>query len=126
MPLKVHFPRLPAADTLDALRALVPDTVELTAGPATPLPSDCDILVTGTVKPEYLAASPRLRAVIVPYAGVPVETQELLRAYPHITLHNLHFNDIPTAEMALALMLAASKYVAALDHRLRQGNWRLG
>ena len=76
------------------------------------------------MKPEHLAASPNLRAVIVPFAGVPVETQDLLRQHPNIALHNLHFNDVPTAEMALALLLAASKHLSALDRRLRQGDWR--
>ena len=123
MTLRVHFPKPPSPQTIDELRPLVPSTVVLSAGPDAEQPPDCDILVTGAVKPEHLAASPHLSAVIVPFAGVPVETQELLRAHPAIALHNLHFNDVPTAEMALALMMAASKHLAALDRRLRQGNW---
>jgi phosphoglycerate dehydrogenase-like enzyme len=124
MTLKVHFPKVPAKGTLDELLPLLPPTIEVTAGPETPQPADCDILITGFVKPEHLAASAALRAVIVPFAGVPVETQTLLRQHPQVALHNLHFNDIPTAEMALALLFAASKYLVPLDRQLRSGDWR--
>lgn len=124
MTLKVHFPKAPARDTLAELLPLLPPTVEVTTGPEQPQPVDCEILVAGTVTPEQLAVSPGLRAVIVPFAGVPVETQQLLRAYPAISLHNLHFNDIPTAEMALALLFAASKHLVPLDRQFRLGDWR--
>jgi phosphoglycerate dehydrogenase-like enzyme len=124
MTLKVHFPTLPMPNTLDELYPLLPPTIEVSAGPAARQPADCHILVSGAVTPEQLAASPQVRAVIVPYAGVPFETQALLRERPGVALHNLHFNDIPTAEMAVALLLAASKHVVQLDRRLRQGNWQ--
>lgn len=124
MTLIVYFPTLPMPNTLDELRPLLPPTIQVSAGPAAAPPADCDILVAGVVKPEQFAASPHLRAVIVPYAGVSFETQALLREHPGVSLHNLHFNDIPTAEMAVALLLAASKHVVQLDRRLRQGNWQ--
>ncbi len=124
MPLKVYFPKPPMPNTLDELRPLLPASIVVSAGPDAPQPPDCDILVTGSVEPEHIAASPTLRAVIVPFAGVPFDTQTLLRQHPAIALHNLHFNAIPTAEMALALLLAASKHVVQLDSRLRQGNWQ--
>ena len=123
MTLKVHFPTLPMPNTLDELRPLLTLAVEVSAGPDAPQPADCDILVGGSITADQLAASPHLRAVIVPFAGVPFDTQNLLRDYPGIELHNLHFNDIPTAEMALALLLAVSKHVVQLDSRLRRGNW---
>ena len=124
MTLKVHFPKPPAARTLDELLPLLPPTVEVSAGPETPQPVDCHILVAGTVTEAQLADSPQLRAVIVPFAGVPVETQQLLRQHPAIALHNLHFNDIPTAEMALTLLFAAAKYLVPLDNQFRRGDWR--
>lgn len=124
MPLTVYFPALPMPDTLDELRPLVRPTVRLVAGPADEQPEETDILVGGSVTAEHLARSPRLRAVIVPFAGVPFPTQALLREYPHVTLHNLHFNSVSTAEMGLTLLLAASKHLAELDHRIRQGDWQ--
>jgi phosphoglycerate dehydrogenase-like enzyme len=124
MSLTVFFPTLPMPNTLDELRPLLPPDVRLLAGPADEQPMDTDIIVGGTVSEEHLARSPRLRAVIVPFAGVPFPTQTLLRQHAGVTLHNLHFNAVSTAEMALALLLAAAKHVAELDHRIRQGNWQ--
>ena len=91
---------------------------ELAAGCA-----DCDILVHGFPQRAWLEACPGLRAVIVPFAGVPAETQALLREFPQIDLHNLHYNDAPTAEFAVALMLAAAKLIVPLDQALRRGDW---
>ncbi len=123
MTLTVYFPSLPMPNTLDELRPLVPADVRLYAAPADEQPVAADVIVGGAVTEEQLARSPHLRAVIVPFAGIPFPTQALLRRYPAITLHNLHFNAISTAEMAFALLLAAAKHVAELDHRIRQGNW---
>ncbi len=124
MTLNVHLPTLPAPDTLDKLRPLLRADVRLSRGPVAEQPADTDILVAGAVTAEQLAASPGLRAVIVPFAGIPFGTQELLREHPNIDLHNLHFNDVSTGEMALALLLAAARHVAEFDRRLRRGDWR--
>ena len=124
MTLLVHFPTLPAPDTLDALRPLLAGSVQLSSGPLEEQPVETNILVTGAASAEHLARSPHLSAVIVPFAGIPTATQELLRQHPGVALHNLHFNDVSTAEMALALLLAAAKHVPELDRRIRQGDWR--
>jgi phosphoglycerate dehydrogenase-like enzyme len=105
------------------LRALLPPQIHVTAAPDAQ-PRDCHILVHGAVKAEWLNASPDLRAVIVPYAGVSPEMQTLLQQYPQIALHNLHYNDVATAEFALALLFAAAKWIVPLDRLLRQGDWR--
>ncbi|MFO7631311.1 MAG: NAD(P)-dependent oxidoreductase [Caldilinea sp.] len=122
--LNVHIPPSDLAERADALRSLVPANVRITAAPDDPQPADCHILVNGSVKPEWIEASPDLRAVIVPYAGISPEMQTLLQRHPQVTLHNLHYNDIATAEFALALLFAAAKFVAPLDRLLRQGDWR--
>ncbi len=122
--LHVHIPPSDLVKRVDALRALVPPNVRITAGPDQPQPADCHILVNGSVKPEWIEASPNLQAVIVPYAGISPEMQTLLQGHPQVTLHNLHYNDIATAEFALALLFAAAKFVVPLDRLLRQGDWR--
>ncbi len=71
-----------------------------------------------------MTASPNLRAVVVPFAGVPAPTCELVARYPQISLHNLHYNVVPTAEMALTLLLSAAKFVVPIDRELRNGDWR--
>ena len=74
--------------------------------------------------PESLDPWPQLRAVVIPYAGVPKRTRELVAAHPGVTLHNLHHNAVPTAETAFALMLAAAKSVVPIDRALRRADWR--
>jgi phosphoglycerate dehydrogenase-like enzyme len=89
-----------------------------------PAPPDSDILIEGRPTRADLEASPRLRAVIVPFAGVPRETLDLLRGIPRVTLHNLHHNAPDTAEAAFALLLAAAKRVVPMDRSLRRHDWR--
>lgn len=122
--LNVHIPLSDLVKRVESLRALVPPNVRITAAPDEPQPADCHILVNGSVKPEWIEASPDLRAVIVPYAGISPELQALLQRHPQIALHNLHYNDIATAEFALALLFATAKFVVPLDRLLRQGDWR--
>jgi phosphoglycerate dehydrogenase-like enzyme len=47
-----------------------------------------------------------------------------MREYPDIALHNLHHNALPVAEQAIALLLAASKFLIPMDRSLRSGDWR--
>ena len=122
--LNVYIPPSDLSKHADALRALLPPNVRLSAGPDDPQPAGCHILVHGSVKAEWLDASPDLRAVIVPYAGIAPELQTLLLRHPQISLHNLHHNDIATAEFALALLFAATKFIVPLDRLLRKGDWR--
>ena len=123
MPVKVHVITRIGPPDLDTLRKLLPPTVEFTAGDDVPDPSDFHILITGFPTKAQIEASPNLRAVIAPFAGAPRETIELLREYPHISLHSTHYNVAPTAEMAIGLMLAAAKSMIPLDRDLRRHDW---
>ena len=82
------------------------------------------MLVAGRPEAEDVLAASGLRAVVIPWAGVPSETLKLMRDFPGITLHNLHHNAAPTAELALALLLAAAKCIVPLDGALRKHDWR--
>jgi len=106
---------------LALLRANLTDSVQLMNG--SEIPHDIHILIGGRPTREQLAACPNLRAIIVPWAGVPENTRELLREFPHLMLHNLHHNAATTAEMALALLLAAAKFIVPLDQKLRANDW---
>lgn len=81
------------------------------------------VVINGYLSPEDLAAAPYLRALIIPFAGVPPRTAELMRAFPHISVHNLHHNAPETAELAMALLLACAKHVVPMDRALRVGDW---
>jgi len=87
-------------------------------------PETVNVLVGGWPQHAHLEMCPNLRAVIVPFAGAPRETVELLRNYPRVTLHSIHYNVAPTAEMAIALLLAAAKLVVPMDQELRRFDWR--
>ncbi|HZY42405.1 MAG TPA: NAD(P)-dependent oxidoreductase, partial [Anaerolineae bacterium] len=67
--------------------------------------------------------SPTLRALIIPWAGLPDVTRELALEFPHVAVHNLHHNAAATAEMAMALLLAAAKCIVPIDRLFRQHDW---
>lgn len=98
--------------------------IELTTGPELPAPATYRILVAGRPQPQELTASPHLQALIVPWAGIPESTSKLMREFPHIGLYNLHHNALPVAEHALALLLAAAKFLVPMDRALREHDWR--
>ena len=106
---------------LASLRTNLADSVQLTSG--SDIPDDTNIIIGGRPTREQLAACPDLRAIIVPWAGMPENTRELLRDFPQVTLHNLHHNAAATAEMALALLFAAAKFIVPLDQKLRANDW---
>jgi phosphoglycerate dehydrogenase-like enzyme len=105
----------------DHLKQILDAGIELTAG--ADAPDDAEVLVEGRPTAEQLDGFPSLGLVIVPYAGVPPATLELLRERPTLRLHNLHHNAAPAAELAVALMLAAAKRIVPLDASLRRDDW---
>jgi phosphoglycerate dehydrogenase-like enzyme len=121
--LQVHFPGEPGADSLAHLRERLAPGVRLTVGKEPPDPAEYEVLVAGRPTGEQLAASPRLRALIIPWAGLPESTREAMRELPAVAVHNLHHNAAPTAEMAAALLLAAAKRIVPLDRSLRAHDW---
>jgi phosphoglycerate dehydrogenase-like enzyme len=124
MSLPVHLLQLPyTQETIADLRARLHPDVRLTAGLELPSPAEFRILVAGRPEREHLLASPYLEALVVPWAGIPDTTRELLREFPHIALHNLHHNALPVAEQAIALLLAAFKFVVPMDRALRANDW---
>lgn len=124
MTIVAHYPEPPAEEgSLTYLRELLAPEILLTTGIDGPPPPDTAILIAGRPSAADLEASPKLRALIVPWAGVPAETLALIRATPHISVHNLHHNAVPVAELGIALLLAAAKFVVPMDRDLRTGNW---
>jgi len=119
--LAVKIPGGLSAESEAELRKRLPGEVELDLSPE---PStDCEILVAGRPDAEQLDASARLHTLIIPWAGLPPSTRELLLERPHLAVHNLHHNAAPAAELALSLLLAAAKGVVPLDRDLRRGDW---
>jgi phosphoglycerate dehydrogenase-like enzyme len=125
MSLAVHLLSPPHADeALHHLEDNLLPSVRLTLGADLPSPAEFHLLVAGRPERTHLAASQNLRAVIVPWSGIPEPTSELMHEFPRIALHNLHHNALPVAEQAIALLLAASKFLVPMDRSLRSGDWR--
>jgi phosphoglycerate dehydrogenase-like enzyme len=123
MKLSVHLLRQPDPASVAYLRVHLDAEVHLTFGPGLPVLADYHILVAGRPQREHLTASANLRALIIPWAGLPDVTRELMLDFPHVAVHNLHHNAVPVAEMAVALMLAAAKLIIPMDRALRAHDW---
>jgi len=125
MTFRVHIYQPTNSDFLAQLAGQLEASLDLTVGREVPERADYRILIAGRVEEDFLTASPHLETLIIPWAGLPVSTRELLQRYPAIAVHNLHHNAAPAAELAVALLLAAAKRVIPADRELRKGDWSL-
>jgi phosphoglycerate dehydrogenase-like enzyme len=121
--MKVHILHPPTSDARKILKESLDSGIELTVGDQIPDPADYQILVGGRPSREFLKASPNLKFLVIPWAGLPSSTRELMIEFPEITVHNLHHNAAPTAETALALLFAAAKFIIPYDRALRSHDW---
>ena len=123
MSLNVHFYQLKFVNYNEKFKSLLDPEINFTEGREIPDPPNYHILIHPTPDKEWIKASPGLKAVVVPWAGIPQNTREILADYPDVSLHNLHHNNFNTAEMGLALLLAAAKNLVPLDQKLRNNDW---
>lgn len=121
--MNVHFTN-PLTDPEKVhLRSDLAGGITLSEGPEPP--ANTAVLVAGRPSREQIEAAPGLRALIIPWAGLPEETRALLQDYPQVNVHNLHHNAAPVAELALMLLLAAAKFAVRYDAALRRHDWRI-
>ena len=123
-PLFVHFHRSPDENALAHLTADLSSNIQLTFGEDPSHASQVQVLVSGRPTSEEIGRFHNLEKLIIPWAGVPMETFALLDGRPGIEIHNLHHNAVPVAEYAFMLMLAAAKNILPMDRALRQADWR--
>lgn len=126
MNLKIHLLNIfSPSDPLEIteLHSQLDPGIEVTTGDALPEPADFHILVAGRPTRTQLAASPNLQALIIPFAGLPEPTRQLMTEFPHVAVHNLHHNSAQTAEMAIALLMAAARCIVPIDRQFRQHDW---
>lgn len=124
MAVHAWMPGAPGGEFLPALARCLDDDVRMTDGDR---PADADsvrVLISGVPAPEEVDGLPALTHVLIPYAGVPERTRALITDRTSLSLHNIHHNAAPTAELALTLLLAAAKRVVPFDRELRAGDWR--
>jgi len=123
MKLRVHILEDFKPEWLAKLRKKLDPDIELTHGTEILEPSEYNVLVAGLPGKKHLGASPNLRTLIIPWAGLPTKTREVLQEYPQIAVHNLHHNAAPVAETAIALMMAAAKSLIPIDKAMRKHDW---
>ncbi len=123
--MRVHFKRKPDPDELAVLQSTLDPGIELTFGALSDVRSGVQILVAGRPAQEELDTLPDLETLIIPWTGIPLQTLELARGRRGLSVHNLHYNAAPTAELAVALLLAAAKRMIPFDRELRKGDWSM-
>lgn len=121
MGLRAYMPAPPEPHGVELLRGHLSRKFELHSGPDPPERADYQVLIAGRPSPEQLAASEELRALVIPWAGLPDEARGPLREHPELAIFNLHHNAGAVAELALTLLLAVSKRLLPLDRALRLG-----
>ncbi|MCA9836545.1 MAG: hypothetical protein KC422_06515 [Trueperaceae bacterium] len=123
--LKVFHYQETQQGSTEFLKTRLNANISLTYGSEIPEHADYEVLIAAFPHKELVEASPKLKALIIPFAGPPMATQELMRQYPEVAVFNTPYNSIATAETALALMLASAKFTIKADADLRQGDWSL-
>jgi len=120
---ELHVHILDEPDRLDELLSMLEPSVRVTTGAESPEASSCEILVAGVPSRDQVEANGKLRSVVIPWSGVPNRTRALMREFPHVSVHNLHHNALQVAEIAVALLLAAAKWIVPMDASLRRDDW---
>ena len=121
--MRVFLPNPWDPDSMKNLRNRLDPRVELAVGPELPDPADYRVVVAGRPSREAMEASRELEILVIPFAGLPPVTRELLADFPSVAVHNIHHNAVATAEMAVALMLTGAKRIVPFDRDLRKHDW---
>ncbi len=120
---ELHVHILDEPERLDEFLSLLDPSVRVTTGAECGGSTSCEILVAGVPPRELVAGQSELRALVIPWSGVPDRTRALMREFPHVSVHNLHHNALQVAEVAVALLLAAAKWIVPMDASLRRADW---
>ena len=123
--MRVHIIYPPSEENKSYLINLLDKKISLSFGEHVPADGDLKVLVAGRPKVHHFEKAPSIDTLIIPWAGLPAETTEVLKSYPDIKIHNIHHNAAPAAELALTLLLAVAKGVISHDQKLREGDWQL-
>lgn len=121
--LKSHYYREtnPALET--ALIAHVDSSHRISVGKV--IPNDIDVLILGYPTAEKLKISAQLKYLIIPFAGIPDPSRELMLNYPEIKVFNLHHNSRVVAENVMAFLQAGIKHIIKADREFRKNDWTI-
>lgn len=119
--MKVHLFGDWEPEILEVMIGASQGTGEFSLGEETP--SGTEVLVKGVVSAEELAALPDLKAVIVPWRGLPGGTAKALVANPGIKGYTVSHNAASTAEKGLAMLMGCAQRVVPFDQGMRKRDW---
>jgi lactate dehydrogenase-like 2-hydroxyacid dehydrogenase len=88
--------------------------------------SHCDVLINGFPTQQSIESSggSNLRYLLIPFTGYHPTTAAVMKGYPNVRVHNLHYASAFIAENAFALLLACSKLLIQKDSAMRKdGKW---
>jgi phosphoglycerate dehydrogenase-like enzyme len=122
--VRIAFAGVFAGHLADRVRARLEIPCELELGDERgilPRLGDVEILVSLAFTREMAAASPRLKLVQVPGAGLDRIDRAALR--PDLALANAYGHDVGIAEYVIGAMLACARDLCRLDAGLRRGQW---
>jgi phosphoglycerate dehydrogenase-like enzyme len=126
MSLQVQILYQPSDEIQESLEAQLEKEISIGWGALESGDNAFEVLVAGRPTIHDLQASPRLHTLVIPFAGVPPETRDLILEHmPELQVFNLHHNAQATAEMALALLFAVAKQLIPADRSLRRNDWRI-
>jgi hypothetical protein len=112
--VKVHIQYGPKPEHLAILREHLHPDIQLTIGDSPPPPADFDILVHGFPRREDILASPRLHALVVPWAGVPQETLAVMKVFPEVASVKMgRINKVQSGQIAGAAELLLAHKIPA-------------
>jgi phosphoglycerate dehydrogenase-like enzyme len=122
--VRVAFAGVFAGHVADRVRARLHVPCEIVLGDERQILSrlgDVDVLVSLAFTREMAAASPRLKLVQVPGAGLDRIDRAALR--PGTALANAYGHDVGIAEYVIGAMLACARDFCRIDASLRRGQW---
>lgn len=122
--VRVAFAGVFAGHVADRVRARLHVPCEIVLGDERQILSrlgDVDVLVSLAFTREMAAASPRLKLVQVPGAGLDRIDRAALR--PGTALANAYGHDVGIAEYVIGGMLACARDFCRIDASLRRGQW---
>lgn len=89
--------------------------------------SDIEILINGfPTNADLEFCKETLKFVVIPFSGVKPSTVDVMRNFPNIPLHNLHFNDVFVAEQCMTLMMTCARLTIQTHQMMASGKWISG
>ncbi len=89
------------------------------------IPQDTEVLILGYPSKDKLDSLPKLKALVIPFAGIPASTKELMKQYPDLKVYNIHHNHRVAAEMVIAMLLTGVKHIIPADKDFRKHDWSI-